>query len=790
MIGVGSSEKIATSIGDDLVKYGRLLTRIDRDKIADLIKLKLHIEKQMKEYIARTERILFEGKAHFTERLMQNNETIVPRTEWLSQWFSLKNEVSSPRTYLSLWRSGQAPLSYMKSKYKVLAGVKTPKGPRNRELYTALKAPFPNPKLQYIWEELLDGGSTWPYLWLPPTRPYYPSHGIYNEKTVDNTKVRKGLVFSSWNFVPTLIAAELSNEISKGHSKGPKHALKEGTGLWARFWHPSPYLCNVIKHDFFSSRQGLSFDELMRSAIEVIKKDLDKRQWADTGRALSGWQALIHLDFEGKSSKIDKDLLSVITGTKSRFPLRESKNTPIVVSQKLSEYKSTSKNAYSKDLLSFLAKTALLSPSVCLLRALISSRTVGAAPSRDEIKMLMDFCGRHWKAFFNREGIAAVINSVKGKKKFPDRLEAYLQDGNIQAMLDEYTHHAAEPRKSGEKSPALNRFLVKLSLALGSRKSSLTVKKGHRQRARVATDRIKAFGQDEDQNDSRESLREAFNSPFWPFVLVTTSVGQEGLDFHLYCKEIFHWNLPSNPIQFEQREGRINRYSALWVREAVSKALPEKDHWGQDHWRGLFDEAKRLGDRFVRHGVGISPRWSYSKTEKGPKVRDVGYVRHVLAIPGSEESLRYQQMLSSLEQYRLTLGQSNQEQFLKRLKELNLKKMGYDAKGLMICLFPGEMGVHRTRLYKELKKPEDYESLCVDANKHLLSMEADAKKKIQPLVTRAIQQIRAGGKKEKEACTKALLYFIDPFDEIKDFTPGRGWDDDIEVFQKALMVKG
>lgn len=29
-----------------------------------------------------------------------------------------------------------------------------------------------------------------------------------------------------------------------------------------------------------------------------------------------------------------------------------------------------------------------------------------------------------------------------------------------------------------------------------------------------------------------EQLRTAFNAPFWLFVLVTTSVGQEGLDFH------------------------------------------------------------------------------------------------------------------------------------------------------------------------------------------------------------------------------------------------------------------
>ena len=46
----------------------------------------------------------------------------------------------------------------------------------------------------------------------------------------------------------------------------------------------------------------------------------------------------------------------------------------------------------------------------------------------------------------------------------------------------------------------------------------------------------------------RRHTREAFNSPFWPFVLATTSVGQEGLDFHWYCRDVAHWNLPSNPV--------------------------------------------------------------------------------------------------------------------------------------------------------------------------------------------------------------------------------------------------
>jgi hypothetical protein len=43
-------------------------------------------------------------------------------------------------------------------------------------------------------------------------------------------------------------------------------------------------------------------------------------------------------------------------------------------------------------------------------------------------------------------------------------------------------------------------------------------------------------------------VRNAFNSPFWPFVLTTTSVGQEGIDFHWWCHAVVHWNLPANPV--------------------------------------------------------------------------------------------------------------------------------------------------------------------------------------------------------------------------------------------------
>ena len=65
-------------------------------------------------------------------------------------------------------------------------------------------------------------------------------------------------------------------------------------------------------------------------------------------------------------------------------------------------------------------------------------------------------------------------------------------------------------------------------------------------------------------------VRDAFNSPFRPFVLATTSIGQEGLDFHPYCHRLYHWNLPHNPVDLEQREGRVHRYKGHAIRLNVA----------------------------------------------------------------------------------------------------------------------------------------------------------------------------------------------------------------------------
>ncbi|WP_253816255.1 helicase-related protein [Myxococcus xanthus] len=63
--------------------------------------------------------------------------------------------------------------------------------------------------------------------------------------------------------------------------------------------------------------------------------------------------------------------------------------------------------------------------------------------------------------------------------------------------------------------------------------------------------------------ESRERLREAFNTPLYPMVLVANEVMQEGLDLHHHCRRVVHHDLAWNPAQLEQRVGRVDRLGSL-----------------------------------------------------------------------------------------------------------------------------------------------------------------------------------------------------------------------------------
>lgn len=78
--------------------------------------------------------------------------------------------------------------------------------------------------------------------------------------------------------------------------------------------------------------------------------------------------------------------------------------------------------------------------------------------------------------------------------------------------------------------------------------------------------RTGAFSRHTADGESRERLREAFNTPLYPMILIANEVMQEGLDLHKHCRRIVHHDLVWNPAQIEQRIGRIDRLGSLTSR--------------------------------------------------------------------------------------------------------------------------------------------------------------------------------------------------------------------------------
>jgi hypothetical protein len=59
--------------------------------------------------------------------------------------------------------------------------------------------------------------------------------------------------------------------------------------------------------------------------------------------------------------------------------------------------------------------------------------------------------------------------------------------------------------------------------------------------------------------ETRRRLMLTFNTPFFPEVLIASSVMAEGVDLHQECRHVIHHDLDWNPSTLEQRTGRIDR---------------------------------------------------------------------------------------------------------------------------------------------------------------------------------------------------------------------------------------
>ena len=109
---------------------------------------------------------------------------------------------------------------------------------------------------------------------------------------------------------------------------------------------------------------------------------------------------------------------------------------------------------------------------------------------------------------------------------------------------------------------------------------------------------------------NRSSILKAFNTPFYPNVLVATSVLQEGVDLHYHCNEVIHYGLAWTQGDNEQRIGRVDRLNGKMenqLRKSDTAILPIhypylKNTIDQDQTARFIlrkKEAEKLIDQFI-----------------------------------------------------------------------------------------------------------------------------------------------------------------------------------------------
>jgi len=328
-----------------------------------------------------------------------------------------------------------------------------------------------------------------------------------------------------------------------------------------------------------------------------------------------------------------------------------------------------------KDLWEVLAEIALGGHAVCAVRSLRGSL---ANPTVDESDFLHAavLASRGLRGLFNQPESIAIVSSQRLEDDQDDsywrECIQYGLDGNLQSLLDEHGHLLSVFVGGGDgTSDKLRKMGEEIQNGATIKSASIQVdrldpdKSSFSIRCRYA---VKFGGQAESESDTerKKSLQTAFNSPFRPFVLCSTSVGQEGLDFHLWCHSVVHWNLPTNPVDLEQREGRVHRFKGHAVRRNLGIRFGIDDlrraGWDprMDPWEILFELAKK---ERPFDATDLVPYWIY-ETPGGVKVE-----RHLMLQPLGKDAQRAQRLRKSLVLYRMVFGQPRQDDLLQYLSE-------------------------------------------------------------------------------------------------------------------------
>jgi Helicase conserved C-terminal domain len=569
-----------------------------------------------------------------------------------------------------------------------------------------------NPRLRSLITEVLDA-EAWRLLWLPPSLPYYEL-----EPPFDTDRLRgftKRLVFSAWAVAPKAIAALVSYEaerrmLGKTASRTvysearvrlkPLLRFSQSTGRALpglpvlAILYPSPVLAELgdpLRIAGPSSRRLSAADTLnvVEGRIaEKLEPLLALRPTEGRVDERWYWAAPFILDQQDDPASAVRwlsrpDLASKWTGGDERGEDfgRHVEAVRWVHPDELGRP--------PDDLVPVLARLAVGAPGVVALRAL--SRVVGGPQTLTDATVRDSAARIAWgfRSLFNLPEVTALVRKPKAYWK---AVLDYCVAGCLQAVLDEYAHVLVEWLGLGdrERAEVARRLAETMYTTIALRTASYEIRdldggeEPLRKRAFRARFALR-FGDnrvDEDRESQRPTLvREAFNSPFWPFVLATTSVGQEGLDFHLYCHAVVHWNLPANPVDLEQREGRVHRYKGHAIRKNLAATYPDAAFAAKDGdpWAAVFAEGT---ERRAAGDNDLVPSWIFTD---GPARIE----RLVPTLPFSRDESRLVALKRSLAAYRLAFGQPRQEDLVAFLtRSLGEEEVARLSEELRIDLAP------------------------------------------------------------------------------------------------------
>ncbi len=703
-----------------LTRYGQSSARAGLEPPERLVGAKLAVENALRQVICRTERLaVTEDRSGMLHDAGKTSTSIRPAH--LKSYREVRGIAAAlgHRDPLEYWKASPYLLNFMeKGSYKLKVQLESHSASGTAEAVKAVhnsryclirrddwsaykEIPACHPLMERLLEETIDSG-WWQLLWIPPSLPYYQLGGAFSN--IDKPRMTKRLVFSSWHMVPRAIAILVSYEVERRIMKRGNPDAKNtpdaterkrrllrfsssenrlaNMPVWAMMY-PCLTLSEVGRKQFFHSGSKLAspptLAELLLRAASEIQDLLQPILPTESGSGQKEewyWAAPILLDRRHHG------------GATTAFFAEDASLAPEQSedSDESSGWKEHAEQARQvatgnyrpvgqppADLAEVLALMAIAGPAICALRALTA--TVDRLDLSTDVEVRRQAGRIAWglKSLFNTPESAALLF---GKPYWRSVLD-YCASGCLQGVLDEYLHVLLESEGlTGKKPQEATQRLAEVVAEASSMRAATPgldwVEMNNSGRLDIENQRVRSrfamrFGDEQGEREGadvrKENVRQAFNSPFWPFVLATTSIGQEGLDFHPYCHAVVHWNLPNNPVDMEQREGRVHRYKGHAVRKNVAQRARMDNLTipvGTNPWPELFRHASSsVPEQFA----DVKPFWVYPM-EGGAVIE-----RHVPTLPLSREAIRWPALRRSLAVYRMVFGQPRQEDLLAHLQQ-------------------------------------------------------------------------------------------------------------------------